>query len=86
MRPRGLGTRFHLDGRASELTGITADALSTAPEDGWVALALLTWLYQRLRAAGGGRPVLLGHNFHGFDRFFLARKLGYHVGEGRAVA
>jgi hypothetical protein len=44
-----------------------------------VALALLAWLYQRLRASGGGRPVLIGHNLLAFDRGMLARLLGVNV-------
>lgn len=78
INPHGPGTHVDLSLEVQNITHITPAMLLHAPHEGWVVLALLCWVYQRCRAAGGARPTLIGHNAAAFDRLFLGRLAAYY--------
>lgn len=51
---------------ALNVHGITDAMVTGCPASPQVVLALLAWIYQRCREAGGARPTLVGHNIRGW--------------------
>ena len=47
---------------AQAIHHITDEMVADQPKGGNMGLALLAWMYQLCRDAGGARPVLIAHN------------------------